>query len=203
MIKLYGHPVSTCTRKVLTALKETKTPYEFVAIDLGKKEHKQEPHLSRQPFGQIPVLEEDGFQLYESRAICRYISAKNGDALTPRDVRQRALMDQWSSIEQSNFSSHAMKFVFHYTFGREQEPSVLDNALQQIEVALRAISKPLEKREYLAGNQFTIADIGFMPYIEYVMASPAKSTFEKYPPVIAWWNRVSARPTWREVAGKG
>src|SRR4051812_27578453 len=128
MIKLFGNPMSTCTRKVLTALAETATPYEMTVIDLGKGEHKQEPHLSRQPFGQIPTIDDDGFKLYESRAICRYVSAKHGDKLVPTDPKQRALMDQWASIEQSNFSPAAMKFIYHHVFKRPQDPAVLEAA---------------------------------------------------------------------------
>ena len=62
MIKLYGNPASTCTRKVLTALAETDTPYELHIVDLGKGEHKKEPNLVRQPFGQIPAIDDDGFE---------------------------------------------------------------------------------------------------------------------------------------------
>src|ERR1044071_8922798 len=103
-MKIFGHPMSTCTRKVLMTLLETGTPYELVVIDFGKGEHKQEPHLSRQPFGQVPALEDAGLELYESRAMCRYINDKVQGPLVPRDVADRARMEQWISIETSNFS---------------------------------------------------------------------------------------------------
>jgi glutathione S-transferase len=202
MIKLYGHPVSTCTRKVLTVLAETNTPYELELVDFAKNEHKQEPHLSRQPFGQIPAIDEDGFALFESRAICRYLSTKADEQLTPRDARQRATMEQWLSVEQSNFSGPAMKFIFHEVFKRPQEPSVLDSALVMIETTLKAISKPLAKGPFLVGDQFTIADVGYMPYFEYILTTQAKPTFEKYDSVMAWWKRVSTRPSWLKVVGR-
>ena len=107
MIKLYGNPMSTCTRKVLTVLAETGTPYELTLIDMGKGQHKQEAHLARQPFGQIPTIDDDGFTLYESRAICRYLNAKFAGALVPTDLQQRARMDQWLTGEQFNFSPNA------------------------------------------------------------------------------------------------
>src|SRR5450755_384159 len=106
MIKIFGHPGSTCTRKVLMTLNETKTPYELTTIDFTKGEHKQPAHLARQPFGQIPVIDDDGFTFYESRAICRYISEKVGGDLVPGDIKARALMEQWISIETSNFTPH-------------------------------------------------------------------------------------------------
>lgn len=201
MIKVYGHPVSTCTRKVLTALAETNTPYELQIVDLGKGEHKQEPHLSRQPFGQIPTIDDDGFTLYESRAICRYVSAKAGDALVPANIKDRARMDQWLSIEQSNFSPYAMKFIFNYVFKRPQEARDLDAAREKVQKTFEVLSRPLESNEFVAGDRFTIADIAFMPYVQYFMGSPAEELVQKYPRVLAWWKRVSERPSWRKVNG--
>jgi len=77
-MKIFGHPASTCTRKVLMTLNETKTPFELVLVDFAKGEHKQPAHLARQPFGQVPALEDDRFELYESRAMSRYIDGKAG-----------------------------------------------------------------------------------------------------------------------------
>lgn len=202
MIQLFGNPASTCTRKVLTVLAETNTPYELSVIDLSKGEHKQPPHLARQPFGQIPVLDDDGFRMFESRAIARYLDEKTGGSLTPKSIRERALMNQWQSVEQSNFSPAAMKFVYHYVFQRPQEQAVLDGANKMVETTLGAISKSLAETPYLAGNQFSLADIGYMPYIEYTMGSPLRATFEKFPHVMSWWNRVSERPSWRKIVGR-
>jgi len=203
MIQVFGHPASTCTRKVLTTLAETNTPYELNVVDLSKGEHKQEPHLSRQPFGQIPVIrEDDGFQLYESRAICRYLAAKTQSPLVPSDLKQRAIMDQWLSVEQSNFSPSAMKFIYHHVFQRAQDAAVLEAASQMLETAYAALSKQLAKGPFLIGEQFTLADIGYMPYIEYMLVTPAKATLEKYPVVASWWERVSARPSWKKATGK-
>lgn len=203
MIKLFGHPISTCTRKVLTALAETETPYEMNLVDLGKGEHKQEPHISRQPFGQIPTIDDDGFKLFESRAICRYLSAKANDKLVPSDLKQRALMDQWLSIEQSNFSPSAMKFIYHYAFKRAQDAAVLETASNMLDTVYSALSKPLASNTFLTGDTFSIADIGFMPYIEYMKTSPAHAVLEKYPNVLAWWGRVSERPSWGKATGRG
>src|SRR4051812_38916353 len=127
-MKIFGHPMSTCTRKVLMTLAENNTPYELVVVDFAKGEHKQEPHLSRQPFGQVPALEDDGFELYESRAMSRYLNDKAGGPLAPRDARDRARMEQWISVETSDFSGWVMKFVFHHIFHREQTAETLATA---------------------------------------------------------------------------
>jgi glutathione S-transferase len=202
MLTLFGHPGSTCTRKVLTALAETGTPYEFSLVDLAKGEHKQQPHLARQPFGQIPAIDHDGFMLYESRAICRYLSSKAGHPLTPNNDQERARMDQWLSVEQSNYSPSAMKFVYHHVFKRPQEVAVLEAAAKMLATTYEALSEPLAENTFITGEQFTIADIGFMPYIEYLETTPAKEVMAKYPKVVAWWKRVSARPSWQKAIGK-
>jgi glutathione S-transferase len=202
MIKLYGSPFSTCTRKVLATLVETKTPYEFTVVDFAKGEHKQQPHLSRQPFGQVPAIDDDGFALYESRAICRYLSEKADSALTPRNPQQRAKMEQWLSVETSNFTPHAMKFIYNDIFKRPQEPAVLEAANAGLEHCLKVVSETLNGSTYLVGDQFTLADIGFMPYVEYLMSIPASETLKKYPAFIAWWGRVSERPSWKVATGK-
>jgi glutathione S-transferase len=202
MIKLYGSPTSTCTRKVLTVLAETGTPFEMNLVDMSKGEHKQKPHIERQPFGQIPTIDDEGFTLFESRAICRYLSDKAESTLIPKNPRLRATMEQWISVEQSNFSPNAMKFIYQYVFKRPQDPAVLEAANAMLDKAFSVISAPLAQSAFLTGDTFTIADIVYMPYLEYLMVSPAKATFEKYPHVVAWWGRVGARPSWRKVAGQ-
>lgn len=202
MIHLYGSPVSTCTRKVLTSLLETNTPYEMHAIDFAQREHKGAPHLSRQPFGQVPAIDDEGFVLFESRAICRYVSAKANDQLTPVTLKERALMDQWSSVEQSNVSPHAMKFVYHFIFKRPQEQAVLDAAQAALELAFSVLSKPLASQPFLCGDKLTIADIGHMPYLELLPSTPIKESIEKFPHVQAWSQRLRERDSWRKITGR-
>jgi|SRR5450432_799023 glutathione S-transferase len=202
MIKIFGHPASTCTRKVLMTLAETKTPFELTVVDFATGEHKKQPHLSRQPFGQIPAIEDDGFAFYESRAICRYINEKVGGSLIPVDLKGRALMEQWISVETSNFTPHVMKFIYHHVFQRPQEPAVLEAAGKGLETALGVLEAGLTKSPFLAGAQLSLADVCYMPYIEYAMATPVKATFAKYPHVSAWWTKISELPSWKKATGK-
>jgi glutathione S-transferase len=203
MIQLYGHPFSTCTRKVLTVLAETNTPYAMNVIDFGTNEHKQEAHLRRQPFGQVPTIDDAGFTLFESRAICRYLDDKAGSPLSPREPKERAIMEQWISVEQSNYSAAAMKFVYHHVFRRTQEPEVLEKAGVMIEKTLAVLSEPLERGPYLTGARFTLADVCYMPYFEYTVGFSARPIYEKFPTVLAWWERVRARASWQKAAGTG
>jgi glutathione S-transferase len=202
MIKIYGNPMSTCTRKVLMTLAETDTPFEMNVVDFTKGEHKQEAHLRRQPFGRIPALEDDGFEMFESRAMARYINDKASGKLIPGDAKGRAKMEQWISIETSEFSGNAMKFIYEYMFKRAQEPAVLEAAGKALDTTCAVMDRQLAKTPFLAGSDLTIADIGYMPYLEYAMATPAKDIFAKYPHLMAWWNKLSERPSWRKATGK-
>ncbi len=202
MLKIYGNPISTCTRKVLMTLAETNTPYELSVVDFGKGEHKQEANLARQPFGRIPALADDGFEMFESRAMCRYINEKAGGKLVPSTLKGRAKMEQWISIEMSEFTGHAMKFIYEYVFKRPQGPDVIEAAGKGIDLACTVMEKDLTGTPYLAGGDFSIADICFMPYFEYAMGSPAKEIVAKHPHVMSWWNKVSERATWRKTASR-
>lgn len=202
MLKIFGHPMSTCTRKVLMTLAETKTPHELTTVDLATGEHKAPAHMARQPFGQLPALDDDGFALFESRAMCRYINEKAGGALVPSDLKRRAVMEQWISIESANFTPHAMKFVYHYIFKRPQDEATIRSATRGLETALGVMEAQLTKTPFLAGDTLSLADICYMPYIDYAMGTPAKEIFGKFPHVSSWWNKLSERPTWQKAAGR-
>lgn len=201
-MKIFGHPMSTATRRVLVTAHETNHPHEFILVDFGKGEHKQAPHLGRQPFGQVPSIDDDGFQLYESRAIARYLDAKTGGALTPTGLQDRARMEQWISVEVENFSPHAMKPVYHHVFKREQAADVLETAAQKLDAACTVLDHALGNHAYLVGDQLTLADLSYLPVIEYGMMTPAKDIYAKHANVMAWWHRASDRPAWRKAAGR-
>lgn len=201
-MKIYGHPMSTCTRKVLATCVETGTRYDLTTLDFAKGEHKSPEHVARQPWGKMPSLEDDGFSMYESRAMCRYINDKAGGKLVPGDLRARAAMDQWISVEYSYFTQPTMKFVFKHVFQWPQEDAAIAAALAELEKTLPVLDAHLAKNDYFAGAEFSLADIGYMPYVEYGMVTPLKDTYAKFPNFGAWWNRVSERPSWRQVAGR-
>jgi glutathione S-transferase len=202
MIKLYGHPVSTCTRKVLTTMAENGTAHEFELVDLMKGEHKQPAHMARQPFGQVPSIDDDGFTLFESRAICRYLNEKANGKVVPSEPKAKAVMEQWISVETSNFTPHAMKFIYHHIFKSEQSPATLAAAEAALTNTLSIMDAHLAKHPHFAGEQFSLADISFMPYVDYVLMTPAKDLITKWPNVSAWWSKVSDRSSWRKATGK-
>jgi len=205
-MKLYGHPMSTCTRKVLTVLEEKGHQAEFVLVDLMKGEHKRDEHLARQPFGVVPVMDDDGFWLYESRAMVRYLDEKlSGARLTPSDPRERALMEQWISVEYSYFSPKAMKIVmemiFHRMAGQAPDMAVVQKAREDAGKVLDVAERTLARQDYFGGKMFSLADVSWMPYVQYLFAAESGDLVTSRSATRAWWERVSARPSWKKVAG--
>ncbi len=205
-MKLYGHPMSTCTRKVLTTLAEKGHEAEFVLVDITKGEGRQPAHLAHQPFGKVPVLEDHNFWLYESRAIIRYLDEKlDGHKLTPADVHDRAHMDQWISVEQSYFSGPAMKIVmellFHKMAGKAPDMDAVAAARESLVTVLDTADKMLAHHHYFGGKTFSLADISWMPYVQYLFTAEQGDLITSRPGMNAWWDRVSTRPSWKKVAG--
>jgi glutathione S-transferase len=205
-MKLYGHPMSTCTRKVLTTLAEKGHEAEFVMVDIMKGEAKHAAHLAHQPFGKVPALEDHNFKLYESRAIIRYLDEKlDGPKLTPTDIHDRAHMDQWMSVEYSYFSSPAMKIVMELLFGKMSgktpDMEVVKAARASLATVLDISEKALTHHHYFGGKIFSLADISWMPYVQYLFAAEQGDLFTSRPAMNAWWERVSTRPSWKKVAG--
>ena len=206
-MKVFGHPVSTCTRKVLTVLAEKGQKAEFVTVDILKGEGKNPDYLAIQPFGQVPALDDNGFRLYESRAICRYLDETlPGPRLHGTDAKSRGLVEQWMSVETSNFTVPAMKVIMAAYFGPFMGKPVDEAAVAEgrkgVERALEVMERQLSKTPYIAGNDFTLADIGFMPYIEYLFAAKQGDLFDKFPKAAAWWGKISERPSWKTATGK-
>jgi glutathione S-transferase len=206
-MKIYGHPISTCTRKVLATLAEKQAKFDLVTVDIMSGAHKKPDHLTHQPFGQIPALEDGDYKLYESRAIIRYLDETlSGQSLTPKDPKGRGIMEQWISVETSDFTPHAMTYIYQYMFGamRGQQPDMakIEEAKPKLEACLAILDKQLAKGPHFTGDQFTLADICYMPYVEYAMTTPAKDLINAKSNVAAWWKRVSERASWKTATGK-
>ncbi|KZT64429.1 glutathione transferase [Daedalea quercina L-15889] len=212
VLKLYGAPRSTCTRRVAVVLREKGVPYELVAVDLGTDAHKTAAFLARQPFGQVPYIEEDdGFELFESRAIARYVALKyagQGNAVVPdpADLRAYARFEQAASIELSNFDPFASQIVFEKVFKGakglgEPDAARVESLTTQLLAKLDAYEVILGKQKYLAGDEVTIADLFHLTYGS--MLAPvginALEDATKRPNVARWWKDITSRPSWLAV----
>jgi len=202
-LAIYGMGGSTCTQRVLMTCVENGADFEIKTVDLRKGEHKQPAHLARQPFGQIPALDDNGFIVYESRAIARYVDETRGHKLTPKDPKKRALMEQWISLEQGTITPEVSGIVgqrvFAPMFGGKTDEAQVKKHEEKAKQGLDVMDKHLGQNDYLVGDSFSLADIFFMPYFALLFATPEKHLFESRPNIMAWWKRVSSRPSWTQV----
>ncbi|KAJ7189189.1 glutathione S-transferase [Mycena filopes] len=107
ILKLYGASYATTAHRVAIVLHELKIPFELVEVDIMKGEQRKPEHLARQPFGHVPYIDDDGFILYESRAICRSLAAKHESALLPTELEARAVVEQAASVELAEYDPYA------------------------------------------------------------------------------------------------
>ncbi|HEX3761675.1 MAG TPA: glutathione S-transferase N-terminal domain-containing protein [Kofleriaceae bacterium] len=206
-MKLHGHPLSPCTRKVLATAAETAAPIELVTVDLLTGDHKQAAHLARHPFGVIPVLDHDGFVLYESQAIMRYLAAGPGGApLVPVAAQDRARMDQWLSVAQSYIAPHArtlaVQRMVHRPRGLALDLPAIAEAERALRLAYAILDRALAGARYLAGEAFSLADLGVMPYLASPAVAESVDLLADLRHLERWWQEVSARPSWRRATAQ-
>jgi len=202
VLKIYGVPFSTCVRRVAVVCKELDIPYELITVQFAKGEHKSPEFLKKQPFGQIPVVDDEGFELYESRAIARYLAAKHKSPLLPTELKEVAKFEVAASLEYSNFDPFASKLAFEKVFkpmrGETTNEETAEELYNGLKGKLAAYDTILAKQKYLAGDKVTIADLFHLPY-GYVVEQAGYKPFELYPNVKRWWADITSRPSWQAV----
>ncbi|KAH6913539.1 glutathione S-transferase [Coprinopsis sp. MPI-PUGE-AT-0042] len=206
VLKLVGSPISTCTKRVAVVLLEKKVEFEFVPIDFSKGEHKAPSFVEKQPFGQVPYLDDDGFIVYESRAIGRYIAEKYASQGTPliplTDIKKKAIFEQAASVETANFDAHAATAVFEKLFkpffGLPADIPAFDAHIKKLEGKLDVYDKILSKQKYLAGDELTLADLFHLPYAALLINDGSKVISDR-PNVARWWNDISSRESWQAI----
>lgn len=209
-MKIYGHPWSINTRKTLMTLAEKAQRAELVLVMIPKGEQKLPEHLQRHPFGKVPVLEDDdGFVLFETRAINAYLdrTLTGGTSLIPRDPREIAYVDQWINIAEAYFLPHVhpllVETLFRRYLGGEPNAAAVAAGREGMQRALDVADRRLAASAYLAGASLSLADIHWMPYLDYLMKTGQGEPIERREHLAQWWNRVSKRETWQRVARTG
>ncbi|KAJ7466585.1 glutathione S-transferase [Mycena galericulata] len=202
VLKLYGYPHATCTQRVATTLHELKVPFELIVVDLAKGEHKSPAYLEKQPFGQIPYIDDDGFIVYETRAICRYIAAKYpASGLIPTgDPKAHARFEQAASAELMNFDASASKIVIETVVkekmqGIPADAAVVEKELSLLEKNLDGYDRILAKQRYVAGDTLTLADLFHIPFAPLLEVGGC-DIMSKKPNVARWYKELIARPSW-------
>ncbi|KLO20037.1 glutathione S-transferase-like protein [Schizopora paradoxa] len=208
---LYGFPMSTCTCRVAVVLKEKGIPFELKSVDLFTGEHKSPEFLAKQPFGQVPVLVDGDVQIFESRAIARYIALKFANVGTPlipspTDLKAWGLFEQAVSIEQSNFdpsaSGLAVEKVFKPMRGMAADEAKCEEYEKTLTAKMEGYEAILSKTKYLAGDSLTAADLFHLPYgtiANEKLGFAALSNEKEFPNVARWWKEISNLPSWLET----
>ncbi|KAJ7657226.1 thioredoxin-like protein [Mycena polygramma] len=204
ILKLYGAKTATCTRRVATILHELKVPFEMIEVDYKAGEHKRPEFLKKQPFGQVPYLDDDGFILYESRAICRYIAAKYPESgLIPSEPKANAIFEQAASVELTNFEPSASKAGLHLYMKKQGLPfdqALVDEQIPILDKKLDGYELILSQHRYLAGDKLTLADLFHLPYAPFVALS-GTDIFSRRPNIARWYNELVTRPSWLAYEG--
>jgi glutathione S-transferase len=160
-----------------------------------------EEHIKRHPWGKIPVISfPDGFTLYESRAICKHLAKKYSFPLLPpdSDIEAAALFDQAQCAEMLYFAEPAGKIAFEKFvkkfLGLPVDDAVVSDAVRSVEAFFDVAERLLQEKEYMAGNDFSLADINYIPLIQRLFACGYGDVILSRKAVSAWWDRCVNRP---------
>lgn len=190
-IRLHRHPLSGHSHRVQLALALMGLPHELVDVDLMKGAHKSAAFMQLNPFGQVPVLEDDGTVVYDSNAILVYLATRyDADRRwLPRDPKGQADVQAWLSVAagQIAFGPAAARLIT--VFGAKYNP---DDVIGRAHGLLKVMDGQLATRPYLVGTGATLADIAGYSYIS--AAPEGNVDLSAYPHVRAWLARVEALP---------
>jgi glutathione S-transferase len=195
-LKLYGGAKNR-GRRCYWLAKELGLEIEAVEIDLKSGQHKSPEFLKRNPNGQVPVLDDDGFILYESLAINLYLAKKRGGPLAAASREEEALITQWSFWVVTEVEHLLIEVLEHGMMLPEAErnPARAEDAWARLQKPLGALETSLTDRDYLVGNRFTVADLN----VSIVMSLINRLSLDitRYPNVRAWLDTCLGRPAGR------
>jgi glutathione S-transferase len=205
---VYGPALSTYVWSARLALAEKGVAHELVEIPFG--EHRREPHLARHPFAKVPAFEHDGFQLYETQAILRYIDEGFPVApLQPTDLHQFARMSQimgivdaymWPSIVGGILFNR----VLAPRFGLPVDEAAAIAALPRARLCLSEIARLQGEEPFLAGERISLADLMVVPLLYFFARQPeGGAAIAEHPHLRAWMGRIEERQSFQVTKPPG
>jgi len=198
---LHGYRYSVYVRIARLALSEKSVTYERVEVNPFAADIPA-AYLALHPFGRVPALVHDGFGLYETGAIVRYIDrAFPGPALQPADTRRLARMDQIMGVVDAYAYWPLVRQVFVHDVVRPHMGTAGDAA--ELEKGLEAAAKVLDALQalvatdpWLTGPDISLADLHLGAMVAYFAQSPrGAELLAARPRLAAWWRRLGARPS--------
>lgn len=200
MLKIYGNRNSGNANKVEYTAILLGMDYEYRDIDF-QKDLKTEWYMKIHPAGKIPAIDDSGFVLFESGAICRYFCEKKESDLYPKDLKQRAVIDQWIDFSVQHVGTAMGKVAYAKVFGPMRGLPVDENSLKEgkefLERFLPIVDKQLGKHKFLASDKMTLADITLLSVLEY--AEKTQYDLSMYKSISAWRNKLMAMDFYMKV----
>ena len=189
-IRLYGFPLSGHSHRVRLFLSLMKLPFDEVTVDLAGGEHKRPAFLSRNPFGQVPVIDDDTVTLADSNAILVYLATKYDEARRwlPLDPVSQAGVQRWLSLAAGPLAYGPAAARVGVVFGGPKDPVHLARAND----LFATVDRHLAGRTWLAADHATIADVAMYTYTAH--APEGDVSLDEYPQLRAWLRRVEGLP---------
>jgi glutathione S-transferase len=207
---VHGPAYSTYTRTARLALEEKGVPYELREVDILTGAAHKPDHLALQPFARVPAFEHDGFRLYETAAITRYVDeAFPGPKLQPADAKRRARMAQIVAIVDSyGYGALIGKVVWQRAvvplLGGKTDESIVAEAAPMVETSVAALEAAADPQgPFLCGPELSLADLHLAPVMAYFSGTPeGKKALAGTPRLSRWWQSISGRPTVKKTEPK-
>jgi glutathione S-transferase len=205
-MKLYMHPVSMTSRPVRLFIAESGIDVDEQMVDVLAGEHYQEPFASINPNRMVPVLEDGDLRLTESSAILKYLANKINSPAYPKDLKQRAKVNEIMDWFNSNFyRDYAYGWIYPQLFPHHRRPT------DEIHQATIAWGKERAKRwlqvlndywlgpnkQYLCGDNITIADYFGASLL--TLGEVIRCDFSAYPNIQRWLANMKRLPSWPKV----
>jgi len=200
MLKIWGRNTSSNVQKVMWAIGEMNLPHERIDIGGPFGKNKEPAYLAMNPNGLVPTLEEeDGWLLWESNSIVRYLAAKHKAAvLEPTDLRIRAHAHKWMDWQLSVLGPaiHGLFWGLVRTPPEKRDHADIEDSRQRTIRAAGMLETQLAKTKYVASNEFSYGDIPVGIQI-YRFVSLAKDR-PAMPNLDRWFAAISARPAFKQ-----
>jgi glutathione S-transferase len=202
-LKIHAFPASPRAFKVLAVAHQLAIPYELVFCDLTKGANKTPEFTALNLNQRMPVLEEDGWSLWESNAICQYLADKKTEGgLLPQDARGRADVNRWMFWESAHWDPACVILVFERfvkgLFGRgAPDPVEVEKGITQFNRAAGVLDAHLKGRKFVSGDKLTVADLSIASAL--IMAEPAAFPLEPYGEIRRWHAAIAALPAWQKT----
>jgi glutathione S-transferase len=181
--------------RVRWALEEAGLPYRTRLLEQGDQD--KPDYRSLQPFGQVPIFEEDGFVLFETGAIALHIGERS-ETLLPREPAARARATQWLIAALNSIEPFMMNVALIDLFYADQEWAKLrrPSAVQFVQRRLAALSKSLGDKPYLDGDRFTVGDLMMTTVLRILRHTDIVTSNQR---LATYVERCTARPAYQRA----